>query len=182
LIIKELRIYQWLKNLLVIIPLLLAHRLDSGLIGQSVLAFFAFGMTASFVYVLNDLLDLTSDRLHPRKRKRPLASGALSIPSTVIFSPLLLLGGATIAVFLLPANFAAALGVYFVLTTFYSFVLKRIVIVDVSTAVKSRLCTALLSSCGRSRCACFSGFREFGLLLIADKWTTTLLFSQAKIP
>ncbi|MDA3844205.1 MAG: UbiA family prenyltransferase [Candidatus Kapabacteria bacterium] len=133
LIIKELRIYQWLKNLLVIIPLLLAHRLDSGLIGQSVLAFFAFGMTASFVYVLNDLLDLTSDRLHPRKRKRPLASGALSIPSTVIFSPLLLLGGATIAVFLLPANFAAALGVYFVLTTFYSFVLKRIVIVDVIT-------------------------------------------------
>lgn len=133
LIIKELRIYQWLKNLLVIIPLLLAHRLDSGLISQSVLAFLAFGLTASFVYVINDLLDLTSDRLHPRKWERPLASGDLSIPSTVIFSPLLLLGGAAIAVFLLPAGFAVALGVYFVLTTLYSFVLKRIIIVDVIT-------------------------------------------------
>lgn len=77
--LKALRPHQWLKNTLVFLPLLLAHQWDWTTIMASSLAFIAFSLIASSVYVLNDLLDLAADRAHPRKRLRPFASGSVPI-------------------------------------------------------------------------------------------------------
>ena len=90
--IKALRLHQWLKNLLVFLPLLASHKLfqlDAALL--SVLAFISFGFCASGVYVLNDLLDLESDRNHPRKRRRPFAAGTLPLTSGLFAAPVLTL-------------------------------------------------------------------------------------------
>ena len=76
---KAVRPHQWLKNLLVFAPALAAHQLESVSLIQSLTAFFAFSLIASSVYVTNDLLDLSADRAHPRKRQRPFASGAIPI-------------------------------------------------------------------------------------------------------
>lgn len=130
LIIKQIRVYQWVKNILIFLPLLMAHIIDPSHITKAIYAFFAFSFTASFVYVLNDLMDLESDRMHPRKKFRPLASGAFSIKTALVMTPLLLIIGLGISIFLLPWQFTAALLCYFVLTTAYSFILKRIYIMD----------------------------------------------------
>src|SRR5207344_142481 len=77
---KALRLHQWVKNALIFVPLLAAHQLANPvLVARGVLAFFLFGLCASSVYLLNDLLDLEDDRHHNSKRDRPFASGALSI-------------------------------------------------------------------------------------------------------
>lgn len=129
--IKALRLYQWLKNLLVFLPLLAAHRLlDRVALADCALAFLAFGLCASGTYLLNDLLDLQADRRHPRKRKRPFASGSLSLLQGMIVMPLLVA-----AAFLLAAGlsgkFALVLLSYLFLTLAYSFRLKRVVMLDV---------------------------------------------------
>lgn len=131
LIIKEIRVYQWVKNLLLFLPILLAHSL-SNLVAFSdvVIGFFAFGFSASFVYVLNDLLDLESDRNHPRKRKRPLASGNLPIQIGIFLVPILLIIGLGLS-FLLNDRFQMILCTYIILTTAYSFSLKKIPMLDI---------------------------------------------------
>lgn len=129
--LRALRVHQWLKNLLVFVPLLAAHRLfEPSALWAASSAFFAFGLCASGVYLLNDLLDLTADRLHPRKRRRPFASGDLPLLHGVIAAPLLTLGGFALALWCSPF-FALVLAVYYVATLAYSFRLKRIVMVDV---------------------------------------------------
>ncbi len=131
--LKALRLHQWLKNILVFVPLLMAHRFgDPLLVGQAVLAFFAFGMCASSVYLLNDLLDLPDDRQHPTKRKRPFAAGSISIVYGALLIPALLIAAFTIAL-LLPFEFIAVLALYYVITLAYSFRLKRAALVDVLT-------------------------------------------------
>jgi len=78
--VQALRLHQWAKNVLVFVPLLAAHRAgDIPLLLQAVIAFFAFSLCASSVYVFNDLLDLPADRAHPRKCTRPLAAGTIPI-------------------------------------------------------------------------------------------------------
>ena len=72
---KALRPHQWLKNVLVFLPMLAAHQFDAMTFLVSFLAFVSFSLVASSVYVLNDLLDLSADRAHPRKKKRPFAAG-----------------------------------------------------------------------------------------------------------
>ncbi|WP_186270153.1 UbiA family prenyltransferase [Burkholderia gladioli] len=127
-----LRLHQWLKNLLVFVPLFAAHRAgEPTMFWQGLLAFLAFGLCASSVYVLNDLVDLDDDRHHPVKRHRPFASGALSLLSGAIAFPLLLAASLAIALSSLPSAFSLALAAYYALTVAYSFVLKRMVIVDV---------------------------------------------------
>lgn len=128
---KALRVHQWLKNLLVFVPLVAAHQAgDPALLAAAIIAFLAFSLCASSVYLLNDLLDLPSDRLHPRKRKRPFASGTLPVKAGVVAAPLLL--GLSLALTLtLPGRFLLALGFYYALTIAYSFWLKKQVIVDV---------------------------------------------------
>ncbi|WP_303637823.1 UbiA family prenyltransferase [Stenotrophomonas tuberculopleuritidis] len=129
--IKALRLYQWLKNLLVLVPLLTAHRfLDIASLSQAAIAFFAFGLCASGVYLLNDLLDLTPDRLHPRKRNRPFAAGTLPLVQGLFAAPLLTLAGLALALYCSP-SFALVLICYYVMTLSYSLKLKRIVMVDV---------------------------------------------------
>ena len=129
--LKALRLHQWLKNLLVFVPLLAAHRFtDQDAILLSCLAFLAFGLSASGVYVLNDLLDLEADRAHPRKRSRPFAAGRLSLRSGLVAAPLLTLAGLALGWLVAPL-FAAVLGGYYVLTLGYSLGWKRVPILDV---------------------------------------------------
>jgi len=129
--LKALRLHQWLKNLLVFVPLLTAHRfLDPEALLQSVLALLAFGLCASGVYVLNDLLDLTPDRLHARKRNRPFAAGRLPLLHGILAAPLLTLGGLALSLACNP-RFTFVLLIYYVFTLAYSLKLKRIVMIDV---------------------------------------------------
>jgi len=131
--IKALRPHQWLKNILVFLPLLAAHETDPLLWATAVFAYVAFCLTASSVYILNDLLDLSADRAHQRKRNRPFASGQLPLGAGLILAPGLLLGALLLSVLLLRPLFLLVLLAYYLATLAYSFVLKREVIVDIIT-------------------------------------------------
>jgi len=129
--VRAMRPHQWIKNLLVFVPLAAAHELGNlVLLGQAVLAFVAFGLCASSVYMLNDLLDLPADRAHARKRHRPFASGAASVKVGVVFIPLLLAAAAGIAA-VLPVAFLSMIAVYYISTLGYSLWLKGKLMVDV---------------------------------------------------
>ncbi|MBK1647549.1 UbiA family prenyltransferase [Rhabdochromatium marinum] len=131
---KALRLHQWSKNLLIFVPLLAAHRFDElGLLVQGMLAFVLFGLCASSVYLLNDLLDLEDDRHHATKRHRPFAAGRLSLHSGLLAIPVLLLTAFLGAWWLLPQAFIAVLALYYALTLAYSLVLKRQIVIDVIT-------------------------------------------------
>lgn len=128
--IKALRPHQWLKNALVFLPMLAAHQLDNQTFLLSFFAFVCFSLVASSVYVLNDLLDLAADRAHPRKKRRPFASGSIPIAhGTWMAAGLLLLGG-VLAIAISP-SFLLAMVVYYLLTTAYSLHLKRRIVIDI---------------------------------------------------
>lgn len=128
---RALRLHQWVKNLLVFVPLLSAHLwFDQTAATNTLIAFIAFSLCASSVYLLNDLMDLPSDREHPRKRHRPFASGLLPLAGGVALIPFLLIAAFALSL-LLPERFSLVLAGYFALTLAYTFVLKRIEIVDV---------------------------------------------------
>jgi 4-hydroxybenzoate polyprenyltransferase/phosphoserine phosphatase len=130
---RALRLHQWLKNLLVFVPLLTSFMFwDPAKVLAAVLAFVCFGLMASGTYILNDLWDLEADRQHPRKRLRPFASGALPIAHGVAVAGGLLLAAALMAAWL-SWSLLGVLGGYLVLTTAYSAWLKRLVLVDVVT-------------------------------------------------
>ena len=130
---KAMRLHQWLKNALVFLPLLLAHKLfEFSALQQSATAFIAFGLCASSVYILNDLLDLADDRRHPEKKQRPFAAGSVPIPHGIVMAAVLLLASAGLAA-LLPWQFAAVLASYYALTLGYSFFIKRTLLFDVIT-------------------------------------------------
>jgi 4-hydroxybenzoate polyprenyltransferase len=129
--LRALRPHQWAKNLLVFVPVLTAHlAFDPAALAHALLAFVAFCLCASSVYVINDLVDLPSDRAHPRKRHRPFASGALPVISGMIAAPLLALAAFAVAA-LLPARFLLVLAAYFALTFTYSLWFKRVELLDV---------------------------------------------------
>ncbi len=125
-----LRIHHWVKNALLFLPLLLAHRFTWGGLQATTFGFLLFGLCASSIYIVNDLLDLHSDRAHPWKSKRPFASGKTSIPAGLLISGVL--AGTTIALgFLLNFRFGLVLILYVLTTLLYSVYLKRIVLLDV---------------------------------------------------
>lgn len=129
---KALRMHQWLKNALIFVPLLAAHRfVQLDLLRDGVFAFFCFGLCASSVYILNDLLDLCDDRHHKSKCHRPFASGRLSIKAGLILVPTLLLTAFGAALALLPWQFSAVMAAYYGLTLAYSLQLKRMMAWDV---------------------------------------------------
>ncbi len=131
--LRQVRLHQWAKNMLIFVPLILAHQTSNpALLWQTVLAFIAFGLTASSVYVLNDLLDLEADRHHVRKRRRPLAAGHVPIKHGVLLAPLLLVAALLISL-TLPWLFLATLCSYYALTLAYSTYLKRLEMLDVVT-------------------------------------------------
>ena len=128
---KALRVHQWAKNTLVIVPLLAAHRLSElPVLIDGALAFLAFSLCASSVYLLNDMLDLEADRQHHTKCNRPFAAGRLSLVFGLLAAPALLAAALLIA-FTLPAKFLLVLGAYYAATLVYSFGLKKVVMVDV---------------------------------------------------
>jgi 4-hydroxybenzoate polyprenyltransferase len=131
-VVKGIRVHQWLKNALIFVPLIVAHQFaDPVKWLQAGAAFIAFSMCASSVYVLNDLLDLDSDRRHASKRKRPFASGALQIHHGVALTAVLLLASIVLSLTVLPIAFAATLALYYAITVFYSFWAKGRVALDV---------------------------------------------------
>lgn len=128
--LKALRVHQWAKNSLLVAPLLMAHKVTAGGILVLAEAFACFSFMASANYLVNDMLDLESDRLHPTKRLRPFAAGDLPVAGGVALAALLIL--ATVALLPgLPADFAGWLGLYVCLTMGYSLYLKRVAVVDV---------------------------------------------------
>lgn len=131
---RALRLHQWLKNLLIFIPLVTAHRFSEfDLLFNASLAFLAFGLCASSVYLLNDLIDSQDDRLHRSKCNRPFASGDLSILQGWLAVPIPLLIAAAITLVALPVHFTLALTCYYGLTLAYTFKLKRVLLLDVVT-------------------------------------------------
>ncbi len=131
-ILRAMRVHQWTKNLLVLVPLLTAHLvLDAASWANAGLAFLAFSLLASGTYLLNDLNDLDADRAHPTKRRRPIAAGELPIPMALATAAVLVLGGLAIGLLTLPSAFATALLAYLGLTVAYTLLLKRHVLIDV---------------------------------------------------
>ncbi len=137
--LKLLRVEQWVKNLFVFVPLFFSGNIKNlDLLTKSIFAFIIFSLAASVVYILNDYNDIEADRKHPEKRKRPLASGAISKPQAIsIFAGLII---ADIAlVFFAQAyfqenlwKFATIVGFYFVMNLAYTFKLKHVPIIDIS--------------------------------------------------
>lgn len=130
--VRALRPNQWVKNILILLPLLLAHQIgDHRRLMQTLLAMICFSLVASCVYLCNDLLDLEADRQHPRKVLRPFASGALPIPDGLAMLGGLLVTSFTIAAVALPYRFVLALAAYLVLSSAYTFYFKRKLLLDV---------------------------------------------------
>lgn len=129
-LLRLLRPHQWTKNALLVVPLAAAH--GSGgvsALSTALLAMLAFCLCASSVYIVNDIVDIESDRVHARKCRRPLASGAVPVATALVLAPVLLTAAALMAVFL-PPKFQLVLAVYWLLTMAYSFRLKGVVVVD----------------------------------------------------
>lgn len=131
-LVRALRAHQWVKNLLVFVPLLLAHRMfEWELLLRCAVGFGAWSLCASGGYLFNDLLDAEADRRHPYKRQRPLAAGSLSRGAAAWGAAVLLAAGLAPAFAWLPASFGLMLLLYLALTVAYTLLLKRLVVVDV---------------------------------------------------
>ncbi|MEM1042646.1 MAG: UbiA family prenyltransferase [Bacteroidota bacterium] len=129
---RALRTYQWVKNLLLFVPMLMAHRIaEPALWMSAALGFVAFSLCASSAYVVNDLVDREADRAHPAKQHRPFASGALSFGFGMVLAPALVAAAFGLAWVALPAAFRGTLAVYLIVTLAYSFVLKQQPVLDV---------------------------------------------------
>ncbi len=129
--LRALRPHQWAKNLLLLLPVLAAHQLAALL--PVLFGVIAFSLAASSVYVVNDLLDLSADRTHPRKRRRPFAAGALSARTGALMAAGLLAGALVFAALTGSGAFLGVLALYLAMTLLYSLWLKRRLIVDILT-------------------------------------------------
>lgn len=182
--LRALRPHQWLKNLLVFVPLVAAHALDPQAIGAAALAFVAFSLCASSVYLLNDLLDLAADRRHHSKKWRPLACGRMPLLHAAGLAPVLLVAAAALGG-LLGGAFLGVLAAYCGLSLLYSVALKRLMLADVMTLAV--LYTVRLFA-GGIACAIpispwLMGFSVFLFLCLAMvKRTTELVRHPGNLP
>jgi 4-hydroxybenzoate polyprenyltransferase len=129
---RSLRPEHWIKNLLVFVPIVMAHELhDVPRLTRVLIAFVSFSLCASGTYLLNDLFDLEADRIHPKKRLRPLPSGKLPVQVALICAPLLMLAGFLVAAQLPTKLLVGTVVLYTATTTLYSTYVKRIPILDV---------------------------------------------------
>lgn len=128
--IKAIRAYQWIKNVLIFIPLITSHSFDTTSFVNSMIGFIAFSLVASSGYLINDLLDLESDRAHLHKQNRLVASGKISI-SVASFLSLILLSAGLILATLINFHFLITLFCYFIISIAYSIYLKKIALYDV---------------------------------------------------
>lgn len=130
-ILQAARCHQYAKNSLIFLPLLVGHHfVHPHLVIKTILAFFSFSFLASTVYLLNDIIDRNVDKKHPVKKYRPIASGLLSIPAAISLAVVFSLMAISLTSFL-PSYFKLTLLAYFLITLGYSFIFKRIVLVDV---------------------------------------------------
>ncbi|MCD9856351.1 decaprenyl-phosphate phosphoribosyltransferase [Epilithonimonas sp. JDS] len=136
--LKLIRVEQWVKNLFVFAPLFFSGKItNSYLFYESIFAFLVFSLTASSIYIINDYFDIESDKKHPEKKSRPLASGAVSKRSAeILFVFLVLLSIASIFFgnYIFHTNFwkfGVIIGFYFVMNLLYTFKLKHVAIVDI---------------------------------------------------
>jgi 4-hydroxybenzoate polyprenyltransferase len=131
-VLLSLRPRQWVKNLFVFAGLIFSQSLFTPLVWPAIAAFVIFCALSGAIYVFNDLADVEKDRLHPTKRRRPIASGALSIRAATTIGVLTLVGS-LVAAYALSARFGVVATVYAALLTAYSLWLKHVVILDVLT-------------------------------------------------
>lgn len=126
-----IRVPQWLKNFFIFAPLFFSgHLLDIDKLVYCALAFLAFSLNASGIYIINDYKDIDKDRLHPTKRLRPLASGSISkVTALALFS--LLAFSSLVLAFLLNVNLGIVISIYFGMNLMYSFGLKKISLIDI---------------------------------------------------
>ena len=128
-IIKIIRPYQWVKNTLVFIPMLMSHDLNLENLILSIKAFIILSLTASSIYVINDIVDIKSDQNHPYKKNRPLAAGLISLnqcKTLIIF----LLFLCIISLLGVNTNFLLLVIFYFIISNLYTFILKKFIIID----------------------------------------------------
>ena len=129
--LKLIRVHQWVKNVFVFVPLLFSHNLfEREYFLITLFAFFLFSLASSAIYVINDLIDIESDRAHPSKKDRPLPSGAISKSAAVITFIVILI----VITLLLPNfnyDFIICVAAFIVLNVLYTFYFKHIVILDV---------------------------------------------------
>lgn len=131
-IIKLIRIKHYVKNALIFVPLIFSLNFTkTSLIFNELLAFFAFSLTASFVYVINDIADKEKDRLHPTKKNRPIAAGSISVSEGLVIAVLLILLSFYIA-YSINLKSLLIVAIYLVTNLLYSFWLKHIPVIDVS--------------------------------------------------
>jgi 4-hydroxybenzoate polyprenyltransferase len=129
--VRALRVYQWTKNLVVFAALVFAQEFtDSNQVVLSIGAFFALCAASSATYLFNDIIDVEKDRRHPEKCRRPLASGAIRVPTAAMLL-VFLCAGSLVGAYAIRPQFAAAVLAYILLIVAYTLVLKRIVLVDV---------------------------------------------------
>lgn len=130
---RVLRVHQWMKNLLLFIPLFAAHQITNLNTWQALIfAFASFSICASSVYIANDLLDLESDRHHPRKCNRPFASGLVPVWMGVLLAPILFIVSLALGQHV-GGRFLTWMIFYFILTCGYSWGIKRLIMVDCIT-------------------------------------------------
>lgn len=131
-LLKALRPHQWVKNVLLVLPMIAAHRFDMATLLPILWGIMAFSCAASSIYVVNDLLDLEADRLHPTKKRRPFAVGAVPIP--IGMAAVALLSATAIGIAMaLNVAFLGVVLLYMVTSLAYSLKLKRMRWVDVAT-------------------------------------------------
>ncbi|MBU2982969.1 UbiA family prenyltransferase [Lentibacter algarum] len=129
-LLKAIRPHQWVKNILLLLPLLAAHRFDGGSLMMALLGMVAFSAAASSIYVVNDLLDLEADRLHPKKCKRPFACGTVPLSVGMLTGLLLVCIALGVGAYLGP-KFLAVTVLYVFVSVAYSMRLKRMRWVDI---------------------------------------------------
>lgn len=128
---KLARVSQWVKNIFVFVPLVYSkHLFEYDYFIASLLGFVVFCFISSVVYIINDIVDVESDKLHPVKRLRPLAAGTINNRTALILASILLVAASAISINL-PLTFSILALTYLLLNTFYSFILKNIVLVDI---------------------------------------------------
>lgn len=130
-VFRQLRVRQWTKNLVLFAGVIFSYHFPIGSeVARAALGFLSFCFLASSVYTLNDLRDAEQDRVHPKKRYRPIASGALPVPVAWVLM-VVLLGLAVLLGIPLGRDFLVTAGIYYVLNLAYTLALKRVVLVDV---------------------------------------------------
>jgi 4-hydroxybenzoate polyprenyltransferase len=129
-LLKELRPHQWVKNLLVFLPLVTSHQLNVQTLTNALLGLVCFSLAASSIYILNDILDIKDDQADPIKKHRPIASGALSVSSAIKLMIVLITAVIGLC-FFIPIDAVYILVAYYVLTTAYSMKLKSVPIMDI---------------------------------------------------